>query len=104
MQGALLKLSAASCGEASILREQYHSSFARLPRSKLRGMRWLSNSRKLPVIISIILSIMRFVAYVAPLFRLVKGKVSELYSINLNINNIDNIVNNICLPANALFF
>ena len=47
---------------------------------------------------------MRFFAYVAPLFRLVKGKVSELYSINLNINNIDNIVNNICLPANALFF
>ena len=30
-----LKLSAASCGESSILKEQYRSSFARLPRSKL---------------------------------------------------------------------
>ena len=39
-----LKLSAASCGESSILKEQYHSSFARLPRSKLRGMRSLPNS------------------------------------------------------------
>ena len=39
-----LKLSAASCGESSILKEQYRSSFARLPRSKLRGMRSLPNS------------------------------------------------------------
>jgi ORF6N domain len=31
-----LKLSAASCGESSILREQCRSAFARLPRSKLR--------------------------------------------------------------------
>jgi hypothetical protein len=39
-----LKLSAASCGESSILMEQYRSAFARLPRSKLRGMRSLPNS------------------------------------------------------------
>jgi hypothetical protein len=47
---------------------------------------------------------MHFVACVAPLFRLVKGKISKLYSINSNCNNIDNIVDTICLPANALFF
>ncbi len=53
---------------------------------------------------SIILSIMYFDTCISPLFRLVKGKLTELYSINLNINNIDNIVNNICLPANTLSF
>jgi hypothetical protein len=42
---AQLKFSAASRRESSILKEQYRSSFARLPRSKLRGMRSLSNSR-----------------------------------------------------------
>jgi hypothetical protein len=42
---AQLKLSAASCGESSILKEYYCSSFARLPRSELRGMRSLPNSR-----------------------------------------------------------
>jgi hypothetical protein len=40
---AQLKLSAACCGESSILKEQYRSSFARLPRSKLLGMRSLPN-------------------------------------------------------------
>jgi|GEM_PF-96919 len=39
-----LKLSAASHGESSILKENYDSVFARLPRSKLRGMRSLPNS------------------------------------------------------------
>ena len=39
-----LKLSAASCGESSILKEQERSACARLPRSKLRGMRSLPNS------------------------------------------------------------
>jgi len=39
-----LKLSAASCAESSILKEHYCSLFARLPRSKLQGMRLLPNS------------------------------------------------------------
>jgi hypothetical protein len=39
-----LKLSAANCGESSILMEQYRSAFAHLLRSKLRGMRTLPNS------------------------------------------------------------
>jgi hypothetical protein len=40
-----LKLSAASRGESSILKENYNSVFARLPHSKLRGMRSLPNSK-----------------------------------------------------------
>ena len=39
-----LKLSAASCGESSILKEQYRSSFARLSRGQRREMRSLLNS------------------------------------------------------------
>jgi hypothetical protein len=39
--------------------------------------------------------------YIASLFRLVKGKISEHSSIKSNGNNIDNIVNNICLLTGA---
>jgi hypothetical protein len=58
-------------------------------------------SRKLSAIMSIILSIMYVAVYVASLFRLVKGKISEHYSIKSNSNNIDNIVNNIYILTGA---
>jgi len=42
-----LKLSVASHGESSILKVNYNSIFARLPRSKRRCLRSLPNSRSL---------------------------------------------------------
>ena len=42
--GNKLKISVASHEESSIIKENYNSIFARLPRSRLRGMRSLLNS------------------------------------------------------------